>query len=198
MKREIDVIIPTVTGREDSLARCMASYQQTEPDANLIVVWDRPTVGIAWKTGLEQSVSPYVHLTCDDLEVSEPDWAEKCCAVVDDGKLPAPIVWKPTGELESCGGDLGGGDDLIREMREDGSPVDFTTVPFLSREQADRIGMIDSHYLADTFVSHRGRQLGIETVIVHGYEFVHHWEMEKRREISPQDRALFDKALAQR
>lgn len=193
---QIDVVIPTVTGREDSLARCMRSYQQTAPDCNLIVVWDHPTVGIAWKKGMAEATAPYVHLSCDDLEVSEEGWAEACIRKVDEGKLPAPIIWTPGGTLESCGGRLGSGDgDLEREMQEDGAETDFTVVPFMSAEQAERIGMIDAHYLADTYVSYRGRQLGIPTVVTHEYEFVHHWEQVGRRSITEEDRKLFDEAL---
>lgn len=185
----IDAVIPTVSGREPDLERFIDSLKQnTAPDVlTFIVIKDEETCGIAWRKGLELSNAPYVLLGCDDLEMRSPDWAGACCESVDEGFLPCPIVYRPDGSLESCGGDVRVGAHLIGHEQPDKTPCDFSVVPFMSREQADAIGMIDAHYKSDTYVSHRGRQLGYETVVRTSYAFVHHRSDVRRRAPSPED-----------
>lgn len=194
----VDVIIPTVGGREDSLERCIDSYERhTAPDVcTFIVIRDEETCGIAWRKGMEISTAPYVHLSCDDLEVTSPDWAGACCETVDEGMLPCPIVYRPNGTIESCGGDVNAPSHLISHEQPDRTPCDFTVVPFLSREQAEAIGMIDAHYKSDTYVSHRGRQLGYETVVRLPYAFTHHRSDVGRRAPSPEDERHYGEGLA--
>lgn len=194
----IDVVVPTVEGREDSLARCIASYEENTAGGvlNFIVVHDEPTCGLAWMKGMEQSKAPYVHLTADDLEVTSPTWAGVCIETVDAGELPCPIVRRLDGSVESCGGNMNAPACLISEMQPDRTPVDFTVLPFYSREQAERIGMTAGHYMTDVFASHRGRQLGYETVVRHGYELVHHRSDVGRREPDPEDHRLYNEAMA--
>ena len=69
---------------------------------------------------------------------------------------------------------------LLNRHRKDWSPCDFTTVPFMSASQAEAIGMLDIQYSCDVWVSYRGRQLGYETVLRHGYDLVHHQEQVGR------------------
>jgi hypothetical protein len=189
----IDVIVPTVAGREDTLERCLESYDRnTAPDVlSFIVIRDEETCGIAWRKGMELSTAPYVHLTCDDLEVTSPTWAGACCETVDEGHLPCPIVHRPDETIESCGGDMNAAHCLISHEQPDKTPCDFTVVPFLSREQADAIGMIDAHYKTDTYVSHKGRRLGYETVVRLPYVFTHHHSNVKRRAPTPDDDRLY-------
>lgn len=195
----IDVILPTVTGREADLERCREAYEKnTAPGVlTFIVVRDEETVGDAWKRGMELSNSPYVALTNDDCEITDPTWAGVCCETVDAGLLPCPVVHRPDGSLESCGGDMNAGANLISTMQPDKTRVDFTTIPFMSREQADAIGMLNGvHYGADVWVSHRGRQLGYETVVRHAYQFTHHHSMVKRRTPQPSEMEAVTRALA--
>lgn len=193
----IDLIVPTIRGREETLQRCLDSYREhTDPDLlHVIVVSDEPTCGAAWIKGMALSTAPYIALTCDDLEITSPTWAGACCERVDEGLLPCPIVCRPDGSIESCGGDMNSMHCLIDHLQPDGTHVDFTPVPFYSREQAEAIGMIPAHYLSDVYASHRGRQLGYETVVTHGYEFTHHHEMHGRRGTDPEDNRLYDEAM---
>jgi len=194
----IDVVIPTVAGREDSLARCIESYERNAAlsSINVIVIRDETTCGRAWIEGMKQSRAPYIHLTCDDLEMTNPMWGGVCVETVDAGQLPCPIVRCPDGSLESCGGDMSALDCLISEMRSDRTLTDFSVLPFMSREQASKIGMIRSHYLSDTWVSHRGRQFGYQTVVRHGYELIHHRSNVKRIAGNPEDYAIFNHAMS--
>jgi hypothetical protein len=194
----IDVVVATIDGREADLERCVASYEANtdEGELNLIVVHNEPSVGRAWQAGLEVSDAAYVHLSCDDLEVTNPDWARACRQKVDEGLLPCPIIHLPDGTLESCGGDMRRPTCLIEWLLPDGWPVDYSPLPFLNRDQADAIGMIDAHYLADVYVSRRGFELGWKTVIAEGFELTHHRSPIGRRVTSAEDVRLFQEALS--
>ena len=185
----IDLVIPTVSGREATLERCVESYlANTAPDVlNVIIIRDEETCGKAWRKGMELSTAPYIALSCDDLELTSATWAGACCESADEGFLPCPIVYRPDGSLESCGGDVRVGAHLISNEQPDKTPCDFSVVPFMSRKQADAIGMVDSHYKSDVYVSHRGRQLGYETHVRTAYAFTHHRSDIRRRAPSPED-----------
>lgn len=177
----IDLIIPTISGREASLQRCLGSFERlTDADLNEIIVRNSRTCGAGWIEGLKESKAPYVALVADDLEVVSEHWVQVCIETVELGLLPCPRVFRPNGSIESQGGDLNAYGHLLARAVKDGTQVDFTTVPFLSREQIDEIGMIDTQYACDTYVSYRGRQLGYDTVLCHGYDLVHHQEMVGR------------------
>ncbi len=194
----VDVIIPTVSGREDLLERCIESYKRhTHPDSlNLIVVRDERTVGKAWLAGIEQSTAPYIHLSGDDLEVTSPTWAGACVEAVDAGRLPCPVIHRPDGSLESCGGDMSAYGCLIAEMQQNGTEVDFSPLPFGSREQVEAIGMLDIHYCSDVWFSYRGRQLGWPSVVVRGYEMLHHHSNIGRRGVNGTEMQQVTTALA--
>lgn len=194
----IDVITATVSGREADLERWTDSLTaNTAKDVlTFIVIRDEETCGAAWRKGMELSNAPYVHLTCDDLELVSDTWAGACCETVDEGLLPCPIVYRPNGEIESCGGDMNLGTNLITEEQPDKTQCDFTVVPFLSREQADAIGMIDAHYKSDVYVSHRGRQLGYETVVRIPYAFKHYSSDIKRRSFTTDDDHAYNQGMA--
>lgn len=186
----IDVIVATITGREDSLERCLASYAGHRP----IIVKDEPSCGAAWLRGMGLSDAPYVHLTNDDLEV-HPGWEDACVEAVENDALPCPVVYRPDGSIESCGGDMQANHCLVSHLQEDWTPCDFTTVPFYSRIQAEAIGMLPIHYYSDVWTSYRGRQYGYETVIRTGYAFTHHHENTGRLAPTTEDRRTFTEAL---
>lgn len=178
---DVDLVIPTITGREASLDRCVASFEASGAAVTVILVKDEPTCGEGWMKGLERATAPHVALVADDLELrAGGGWLERCRAVTDEGLLPCPRVWTPGGAIESQGGDMSAVGHTLRRHRKNRAPVDFTTVPFMSRAQATAIGMIPTQYCCDTWVSYRGRQLGWETVLCHGWDLVHHHEMVGR------------------
>lgn len=172
----IGIVIPTIPGREESLQLALDSYTRNAPDAIWEVYPDSPSSGEGWRRGTEEFVRKYgapdyLHLTNDDCElIGSLEPAVEAC---DLNLLPAPIVRNIDGTLQSAGGNMNAPDNLIREIGPDWTPVGFTTVPFMSWEQWEQIGMLDVHYSSDVWVSHRGRELGIETVLRHGYEIVH-------------------------
>jgi hypothetical protein len=176
----IDLVVPTIPGREESLERCISSFELRTDDLTAIVVKNSPTCGEGWMQGLESSTAPYVLLVADDIECASEDWDRVCRETVDAGNLPCPRVYLPTGEVESQGGDMNAFQHIRAMHRRDGAWCDYTTVPFCSREQIEAIGMVPIHYGSDVWVSYRGRQLGYETVLRHGYDLVHHREQTGR------------------
>ena len=188
----VDLIVPTIAGREASLERCLDSFNGVNP----IVVEDSPSCGEGWIEGLRRSSAPYVALVADDLECLDPGWAEVCIETVDRGELPCPRVWTPAGMIESQGGDMNALGHILARHVKDNTEVDFTTVPFCSREQIKAIGMIPTQYGCDTWVSYRGRQLGYRTVLRHGYDLVHYQEQVGRGAgMSQNDRDAQDVAI---
>ena len=173
--KTIDAIIPTIPGREDSLERLLSSLRAvTANPLTEIIVKDSETCGWGWRKGLESTRADYVLLACDDQEFIGDAWDEAATAAVDQGFLPCPRVWMPNGGIASQGGDMRSFAHIIQRPQKDWTPVDYTTIPFMSREQAERIGMLPVHYCSDVWVSYRGRQLGYETCLRHGYDVVHY------------------------
>ena len=109
--------------------------------------------------------------------------------------LSCPVVLLPTGTVQSAGGGLDQPGHLRSWVGDDWEPVDFTTVPFLTREQWDTIGMIPVQYHSDVWVSIRGRQLGIGTVLRTGSVFVHHNEPAGRLSTHHEDYQTFQRTL---
>lgn len=176
----IDLIVPTIKGREESVERCVASFVAVSDEVNPIVVKDSPTCGEGWITGLRESTADHVALVADDLELVSDTWPECCVEVTERGAIPCPRVFRADGIVESQGGDMNALGHILARHRKNGSPCDFTTVPFLTREQSLRIGMIPTQYCCDVWVSYRGRQLGYETELCHGFDLIHYQEQAGR------------------
>ena len=171
----VDIIIPTVPGREDDLQRCVASYQKlTRVPHRLIVISDSPSSGEGWIAGIEQGTAPYVHLTSDDVEITSDVWAQRCIEAADAGYIAAPTIYRPDGTVESCGGDMNAPHCLLDRVSPAWTFVDFAPTPFLSRAAMHEIGMLPIHYSCDVWLAYHGRALGYETVVRDGYELVHY------------------------
>lgn len=172
----IAVVIPTVTGRADHLARCVTEYAKY--DVEILVLPNRSCCGDAWNQGAAMVDTKYVHFTADDLEPL-PGWLEAAKEVADQGQIPAPLVLRPDGSSESAGG-------LV------------ALVPFLPRELWCHIGPVPAglHYYTDNWITDRGRDLGFPTVPCEDYAFVHHWAQPGRGAgMSEPDRLAHDHAV---
>lgn len=197
----IDVVIPTVPGREELLESCIASYElSTAPGVlNFIVERGHDCCGKAWQAGMEKSTAPYVHLSADDIEMVSHTWAAVCMESADKGRLPCPLVLNPDMSVQSCGGNMRAKGHVVKERQRNRAVCDFTTLPFLTRNQAEQIGMIDAHTMTDVWVSYRGRQLGWPTVVLHEYEVIHHYSdigrISSRKQRARSER-IFKEAMA--
>lgn len=185
----ISVVIPTVTGREEHLERCVRAYEErTLRPPEIIVIRNAPTCGVAWQEGAERATGTYIHFTADDLE-PHPAWANSALVAVAMGYLPAPRILRPDGTLESCG--------RWEVEQETGDPTPMTRIPFMSREQWKLIGpMLPIHYYTDNWISFKGALAGIETRVYRDYQFTHHWaEAGRGAGMSQEDRMRHDEAI---
>jgi hypothetical protein len=171
----ISIIIPTITGREHWLERCKTAYEQTSAhrvDIELIVMCDFPACGIGWNKGIELAAGDYIHLTADDIEPIA-GWHVPAVESADRGELPAARILNTDGTLQSCGTD--------HLEHAEGEEAFVARIPFATREQFDLIGpMMNEHYMGDYWFSHRGRQVGLKSVVRRDYCFYHHYAQEGR------------------
>jgi hypothetical protein len=192
----ISVIIPTIEGREEYLAQCIAAYEKHAEDAydlDLIVEHGHPSCGAGWQAGLDRVKGEFIHLSDDDI-VPQPGWHSPAIEAVRLGFLPAPQVCDPNGYPQSHPqeGVLGA----------DWTPVHMSALPFTSRAQMDKITpLFTAHYFSDDFISWRGARAGWPCVLRSGYAFVHWWAQHKRGAGMTQeqrmlhDRGLFEEAM---
>ena len=165
----LTVVVPTISGREESLARAIASYEDTlrdGPSHEIVLIKDAPTWPSACNEGYKKSKGDILHFTADDLEALPGWWEPALAHLKEHNELPAPRVYdyRPDGKFAN------------EEDGEDGAITHFTRIPIMTRAQYEAIGpwpIID--YFADLWVSEKARVLGIETRMVYGYDFVHHW-----------------------
>lgn len=171
----ISALIATIEGREHWLERCEAALDRLDEEIEIVVEKDHPNWGTAMIAAAERAKGDYLWLGSDDMEVTSFGEASR---YVDQGLLPAPRVFNTDGSLQSCG-------EWETEQPE-GSKTLFPRIPFASREQFDRIGLLAIHY-ADVRFGTRGRELGIETVVCRSYEVVHHMAPEGRLDYREQE-----------
>ena len=164
----LSIVIPTITGREDSYARCLFAYGDTMPEgAEIITVRDEPNWPTACNVGYREAKGDVIHFTADDLEPLPGWWQEALAWVQIHDELPAPKVmnYAADGVWDNA---VDGPDKAVPH---------FTRIPFMRRSQYERIGpWPDIDYCADVWLSEKARTLGIETRMIHSYAFVHHWE----------------------
>ena len=164
---KLSIIVPTISGREDSLAQTLDAYAKlTHPYLfEFVVGKDHSCWPAACNAGAIKAQGEILHFTADDL-VPVLDWFTPTLPTLLADELPAPcIIWN-----HEQGGTIGSDDGAHGELTR------FTRVPIMTRAQYDRIGpWPELIYYADLWVSDRGRSLGMETRCVSGYEFVHHW-----------------------
>lgn len=164
---KLSIVLPTISGREDSLARAIASYEDTlDCDYELIIVRDESTWPRACNVGYAESKGDIILFTADDLEAM-PGWFDDIPLFLSArDELPAPRVfdYSPTGKWANA------------EDGADGALTHFTRIPIMTRSQWERIGTWpEIIYYADLWVSEKARSIGIETRMVHSFSFVHHW-----------------------
>lgn len=169
----ISVVVPTISGREKSLARTIAAYEDTLRDIKheLILVKDNPTWPGACNEGAEKAKGDILHFTADDLEPL-PGWHKDVLRWLErHDELPAAKVLNPDGAFDN------------HADGADRSIVWFTRVPIMRKDQRERIGpWPEMYHYADVWLSEKARSLGMETRIFYSYAFIHHWSQIGRKE----------------
>ncbi len=191
----VTVPIPTVPGREDFLRRAIASYE-AQGDVEIIVFRPSPTCGHAWHYGAEAARGRYVHFGADDVEMAPGAFAH-AIAAIQRNQHPAPLVLNPDGSVQSCGGSWG-------TLEPDGAATAFSRGPFIATDWWEFVGPIpaEMHYFTDNYVSWRCKMQGIESVVCHGYSYVHHLAEQGRGAGMTEsgrmdhDRAIFSQYLS--
>lgn len=168
----LSVVIPTITGREESLERAWVAYLETGPeDMEAVIVENFPNWPAACNEGFRQARGDRLHFTADDLEPLPGWWQEALPWLDEHDELPAPKVFdhSPDGPWNNA---IDGADRAIPH---------FTRIPLMTRSQYERIGpWPEIPYASDVWLSERARTLGIETRMFHSYAFVHHWSQVGR------------------
>ena len=168
---EITVVLPTITGREESLQTTIASYESTLEgrDYDIVVIQDAPTWPTACNEGYYKSDSPYILFGADDLDAL-PGWWDAGKAALEERpmELPAPRVYDYFPPPEGL--------FMNESDGADGDLTHFTRVPLMSKVQWETVGpWPEIDYYADIWVSEKARTLGIRTRMVYGFDFCHHW-----------------------
>lgn len=163
----ITVPLPTIDGREEYLEKAVAAYQRTTPNIEILIVRNAPNCGVVWQYGAEHGTGDYIAFGADDVEMHD-GWWQAATAMIDQGALPAPLIYNTDGTIQSCGGSNG-------VLEPDHAFTEFTRGPIVSRAQWQLIGpMIPIHYFTDNWVSYRGSLHGIPTVVCRDYAYTHH------------------------
>lgn len=167
---KLTIVIPTIDGREESLATVIAAYRKHVPKGlrpQIVTPLNESCWPAGCNAGFAKAKGDIIHFGADDLEPLE-GWYEAALAELEAGFVPAPQIW-----------DYVHSDSRPVNEAADGPPGTVTTfsrVPTLTREMAEAIGpwpIMD--YYADNWVSDKARVLGWETRVAGGYRFVHHW-----------------------
>lgn len=186
----ISVVVPTISGREESLARIVAAYRDTLAGCKhqIIVVLNESSWPRACNVGYTKSEGDVIHFTADDLEPLPGWWQETLKRLESHDELPAGKVLNYSAD--------GRWDNYMDG--ENGALTHFTRVPIMTRDQYERIGPWPEQldYAADVWLSERARTLGIETRMLHSYAFVHHWSQIGRID-TPEVIARADQILNQ-
>ena len=182
----LSVIVPTITGREDSLERTLSAYEATGPvDMELVIIQDLANWPSGCNEGARRAKGDVLHFSADDIEPL-PGWHVDALAwIAEHDELPAPRVFN-----HSVDGEWDNAVD-----GPDGGVPHFTRVPLMTRSQYDRIGpWPEIDYCSDVWLSEKARTLGIETRMIWSYAFVHHWNQVGRLD-TPERLAASERAL---
>jgi hypothetical protein len=158
------VVIPTISGREESLEDVLAAYDRTLAGTKyeLVVVRNESSWPRACNVGYERTSADVIHFGADDLEPLPGWWPPAKEALESKDELPAARVMTSDGRFEN------------REDGLDKALVWFTRVPILRRDQYERIGTWpEITYYADVWLSERANAIKIPTRIYYDYAFLH-------------------------
>ena len=187
----ISVVMPTISGREVTYAKCRGAYEilgTGQHQLEFITERNHPTVGLAWQAGAVAASGDYIHLGNDDCE-PRSGWWQPAIEAVDAGYLPSPQVYTAGGEPQGL--------PKWGEIAPDWTPVACALIPFLSRQQWEMIQpLFTAHYYTDNFITKRAQMAGWPCVLRTGYAFTHYWASPGRGAgMSEADRMTFDERL---
>jgi len=184
----IQVIVPTIAGREKTCERAVAAYK--DQGAEVLLVRGSKTCGEGWAAGLKKATAEVIMLGLDDFLPHEGA-LEAGAEAAERGIYPSPRIYKADGTLESCG-TLGAG--MHFGECPDGTLSNMSSVPIATRGMWWKIGEPPPiHYYADDGLGYAARAAGFECEVVRDYAFTHLGETHGNHRVV--NRALADRAL---
>ena len=181
MKRpELSIVLPSISGREDTLAIVEAAYRASTP---VVVEFVKPldwaSVGEAWNAGAAVARGDVLLFAIDDA-VPHAGWYEAATRVVNDGDVPSPTLFLNDGSLEGAGTmGLGG----FLPFGVDGQVCRSAGIILVTRETFARVGaFLPIHYYADDDWTWRFAGEG-RVRSCHAFAFTHLHHAVGRREM---------------
>lgn len=199
----LSVIVPTIAGREESLARAVDAYVTTSPPGTEVIVEaGHATCGAAWQAGAEKAAGDYIHFGADDVEPHEGWWEPLVQAIDAYNVCTCSVVLNPDLTVQSAG--MSGWQPHAYIPR-DWQKVEHTLTPFVNRAQWDLVKPVPPiHYCSDIWFSAVLAAHGIPTVVRSESRIVHHNHpvgrgagMEENAR-NVQDRVLYHRYLKER
>lgn len=201
------VIVPTVAGREEDLARTKAAYE-AEPGVRMIAKYGQLAVGEGWRDGVQMAldlleqpptlehVPEFVMLGNDDMPPL-PGWLAPAIEAIDAGFTPCPVIWTEKGGLlglESAG--------RWGVYTADEAIVDWAPMAMFRLDEWRHLGeMPPLHYYSDNWFSDASLyRLGRPLQLRRGFQFTHTWAEPGRRSLDGpegrQHQAIYRRELA--
>lgn len=196
----VAVIIPTVPGREDDLARTVAAYE-AESDATVYPQYGHASVGAGWTAGVEALLNAngepgvelprYVQFGNDDMP-PDPGWLDPAVEAMECGFTPCPVMCRTDGSVESAGS------WEPRPEPDDWTMVDWTPLPFFRLDEWHLVGPIPPiHYYSDNWFAATSIYVAARDIVVRThYRFTHTWAQPGRKTLRDPDaiaaRKLYD------
>lgn len=180
---KVSVVVPTVPGREDYLARCLDGYQErTDCQIEEVIIPNEFSGGAAWQLGAEYARGDFLHLTNDDIVPGE-NWLEPCVRATESCRTPVVTVvtctedvLDPKTKMPLAGNPLNEHAthyEGVPRVQKPGTLVnpnnrsEYPSLPFCTIDQWTDIGpMIPTQYGTDKWFGYRAQQVGIECVCV--------------------------------
>lgn len=175
----VQVVIPTLAGREAICERTVAAYK--EQNAEVLLVKGATSCGEGWAHGFKQAKADVILLGLDDM-IPDEGTLEAGEKAARDGIYPSPRIVLKDGTLESCG-TLGGGGCHLGECPT-GTLAYMSSAPIATKEMWAKIGPpIPIHYYVDDYLGYMARRAGLDCRVIREYAFTHHEEQHGRHRV---------------
>lgn len=171
----VTLVVPTITGREKSFARTLASYRDgTGVPYTQTTVKGYKTIGAAWVDVLPGLTTDLAHLTTDDV-TAESRWANEIRLEWDEHRgLAVPLVMRMPGETLESHGAHGVMHTMRTEVGWCGVPVVPSCCFVACAEALSDAG--SPHYYSDNVICDVLRAHGHQLIARPAYRLGHWWE----------------------
>jgi hypothetical protein len=118
----LSIVMPTIPGREDELARSVEAYERLTPvPIEWIVERGHTVCGTAWNAGALKATGDILHIGSDDLEPETDAWFPAALSAIEQDLVP--VGWVREDELGVFGRDFCRVPICRREWWQDVPPI---------------------------------------------------------------------------